>query len=90
MTAPLTLYALIDNIDLNTMTNLETLVSQHEELVRDYKKGHWDSAAFNANAMKGTWRGELDEFYDLVISTASEYSKTGDIWSGVRFTTPTE
>ena len=90
MSAPATLYALIETLDLNTSTNLESSVKQHDEMVKNYKNSQWDSAVFDANALKGCWKGELDEFYDLVISTSTENLQKGVIWDGIRYTIPTE
>jgi hypothetical protein len=90
MEKPMTLYALIDNIDLNTIPKMDSLTKQHQELIDVYKSGKWDSTEFIANSLKGSWRGELDEFYDMVLETARFYRTTNEVWTGVRHTTPIE
>ena len=88
MTAPITLHALIENIEMDKLPSLINLIQQHEAMVKFYKNSEWDKATFEAYAMKGQWHGELDEFYDLVIATSEEYRKSNSIWTGIRYTTP--
>ena len=89
MTEPTTLYAVIENIDINAISNLVDIIAQHQTMVEQYKNNEWQDAAFNANALKGSWKGEIDEFYDLVISTANEMIEKNLTWNGIRYTTPT-
>jgi hypothetical protein len=90
MKSPITLYALIPDIDISTISTIKDLCDQHQLLVDAYKTGDWDTAEFNANALKGSWQGEIDEFYDLVLETAQKYRNSQDKWTGIRYTTPTE
>ena len=90
MTSPLTLYALIETINFGQLARLPELVEQHETMVRAYKNNEWDVAEFNAHALKGQWRGEIDEFYDSAIEAISEMRKSKTIWNGVKYTTPKE
>jgi hypothetical protein len=88
MTAPITLHALIENIEIDKLPNLINMIQQHEAMVKFYKNSDWDKAIFDAYAMKGQWHGEIDEFYDLVIQTSEENKKSKSIWTGIRYTTP--
>jgi hypothetical protein len=90
MEKPLTLYALIEDLDINILTNLVDLSVQHAQLIKDYKDGNWDAAEINANALMGSWRNSIDEFYELVIQTCKEYRSTNTTWNGIRYTTPSE
>jgi hypothetical protein len=90
MTKPIILYALIEDPDIETITRLPDLLKQHHELVTAYKDSQWDVAKFNAYAMKGAWKGQLDEFYDLVAETSADYESRGEQWNGVRHTTPVD
>lgn len=90
MSAPLTLYALVNNFDLNTITNMTSLIQQHAALIDLYKNSKWDDAEFNANDLRGSWRGELDEFYDMVIETCQQHKKSNTTWDGIKYTTPME
>lgn len=87
---PVTLYSLIDNVDFSNFQNLPTLIDQHQEMIVAYKNSQWDKAQFLANSLLGSWNGELDEFYNLVLETASQMSKTNTVWDGVRHTNPQE
>lgn len=88
MTEPLTLYALIERIDFGTISKLSRLKEQHEIMIRAYKSNDFDTAENGANILKGSWHSELDEFYELVISTCKEMRNTNTTWTGVRYTEP--
>jgi hypothetical protein len=90
MENPIVLHALIEDIGLDLMPKLADLLEQHQLLVDSYKKGDWVTAEFNAYALKGSWNGDLDEFYDLVIATSTEMMESGETWNGVRYTTPVD
>ena len=90
MTSPITLYALIENIGIEVLPNLIGLMQQHEIMVRHYKKSEWEEAIFNANELKGNWRGEVDEFYDMVIETCNKNHENNTVWDGVKYTTPVD
>ena len=68
MEKPLTLYALIENIDISILSNLPNLISSHQNLISKYKNSNWIEAVFLANSLMGSWKGELDEFYQIVCS----------------------
>lgn len=90
MTNPITLYALIEDIGFEVLPNLIGLMQQHEIMVRHYKNSEWADASLNANTLKGNWRSELDEFYDMVIETCNEYQMNNATWNGIKYTTPSE
>jgi hypothetical protein len=90
MTEPITLYALIENIGLDLLPKLIGLMQQHEIMVRHYKKSEWEEAIVHATALKGSWNGEVDEFYDMLIETCKEYQNSNSVWDGVKHTTPIE
>ena len=90
MAAPITLYALIETIEFDKISRLPELCQQHQTMIEAYKNSKWDDAKFNAYALKGSWRGELDEFYESVISTVDELSQTNTIWDGIKHTIPSE
>ena len=90
LSEPIILYALIENVDINNIVNSNDIIEHHQILINAYKSSNWDVAESNANALKGTWGGELDEFYDLVLETVVKFRNSNEIWTGVRHTTPTE
>jgi hypothetical protein len=87
---PMTLYALIETVDLASLNKLPELINQHQILVDAYKNNKFDVAEFNANALMGQWKGELDEFYQSVVETVQAMRNNNEIWNGVRHTTPNE
>jgi hypothetical protein len=88
MEEPITLYALIENIDFTKLGSLNTLITQHEDMIRAYKSNNFKTAENDANALRGSWYGELDEFYDLVITTCRQMQDTNTSWDGIRYTEP--
>jgi len=90
MTNPITLYALIEDIGIEVLPTLIGLMQQHEIMVRHYKNSEWADAARNAMALKGQWRGEVDEFYDMVIKMCNECQQNNTTWNGIKHTTPAE
>ena len=90
MDKPLTLHALIEDMDITTISNLPILIEQHNRLIDNYKSSHWQQAINIANALRGSWKGALDEFYDLVIEISNQNQKDNLIWDGIRHITPSE
>ena len=88
MAEPITLYALIERIDLSNISRLSEFIEQHELMIRAYKSNDFDTAEAEANVLGGCWHSELDDFYDLVISTCKDMRDTNTIWTGVRYTEP--
>jgi hypothetical protein len=90
MEKPITLHALIDGMNMNILMNLPTLFQKHQLTIEAYKNSKWDEAETNALDLKGSWNGEIDEFYDLIIETAKTHKANNTVWNGVRQTTPSE
>lgn len=90
METPITLYALVENLNIFNLSNLPDLISQHQTMVTQYKDNQFDDAIFNANALLGQWDSELDEFYQLVISTSENYRDLEEKWDGIRHTKPAD
>jgi hypothetical protein len=88
MEKPIVLHALIEDVGLDMLPRLPDLIEQHQLLIDTYKSGKWETAEFNAYALKGSWNSDLDEFYDLVIETCLEMRDSNEIWNGIRYTTP--
>jgi hypothetical protein len=57
-------------------------------MIRAYKSSDWDTAENEANALRGQWRGEIDEFYDMLIEAVKEMRTSNTIWTGVKFIAP--
>ena len=90
MAKPLTLYAVVEYPSIQHFENLSNIVKQHADMIKNYKLGIWDTAIFQCYALKGSWLGELDEFYELVISSCNEMRDSNTVWTGVKYTMPLE
>lgn len=90
MTEPVTLYAVIENIELEIIPTMLDLIARHVTMIEQYKNSKWEDAIVNANALKGSWKGEIDEFYDIVLTTANKMLENNTTWDGIRYTTPVE
>lgn len=89
MKEPLTLYAVVEYPTMEHLYRLQSVIDQHVEMVDQYKNNKFDNAIFNAYALKGSWNGELDEFYDSVIEYSKQLQNSKTLWNGVKYTTPT-
>ena len=85
MIKPITLHAIIEYPTIDNFFKLEELIEQHRTMVYQYKNNHCDDAVFNAYALKGSWNGELDEFYEHVIEFCKSLQKQNQVWDGIRF-----
>jgi hypothetical protein len=90
MTEPLTLYAVIEKIDISEISTLEFFKAMHESMVESYKSSNWEQAAQLALGLVGQWHSELDEFYNLVIDFSTESAKVNRSWDGIKHTVPKE
>ena len=90
LSEPVTLYALIENLDVNDIMTLNDRITQHQLAVDAYKQSNWAEAKSHAAALKGSWKSEIDEFYDLVIAYSDDMLEKNATWDGIRHTSPVE
>ena len=90
MTEPLTLYAVVELINVSDISTLNFFREMHNDLIKAYKSGNWDRSIDLANGLKRQFNNELDEFYDLVIDFSTESAKVNRTWDGVKHTVPVE
>jgi adenylate cyclase len=58
--------------------------TQHMKFLELYRQGHWEVAANFANDLKKCWRGEMDQYYDMMIERINEYKENPPAkWDGV-------
>lgn len=88
MAEPITLYAVIDDLPLEEIVELESLKVYHSVLIANYKSGKWDRIATDVEPLMGKFRGELDSFYQNIIDFAAESAKLNKQWDGVRHIVP--
>lgn len=90
MTEPVVLHALIEHLDINDLQVLDKKINTHEKLVKDYKSNNFLNALADAESLRGSWQGQLDEFYDLVIKQCNEMIAKKETWNGILYITPKE
>ena len=57
---------------------------QHEKFLTLYRQGNWELAKKYATDLKDQWRGELSDYYDLMISRIQEFEVSQpEDWDGV-------
>jgi adenylate cyclase len=58
--------------------------TQHMKFLELYRQGHWEVAANFANELKQAWRGEMNQYYDMMIERINEYKENPPAnWDGV-------
>ena len=90
MAEPITLYAVIDDLPLEEIVELESLKIYHSVLIANYKAGKWERIAEDVEPLMGKFRGELDSFYQNIIDFAADSAKVNKQWDGVRHIVPQE
>jgi len=88
MPSPITLYAVIDDLPLEEIVELESLKVYHSVLIANYKAGNWDKIVNDVEPLMGKFRGELDSFYQNILDFSAESAKLNKQWDGVRHIVP--
>jgi adenylate cyclase len=58
--------------------------TQHMKFLELYRQGHWEVAAKYAGELKQAWRGEMNQYYDMMIERINEYKENPPAnWDGV-------
>jgi adenylate cyclase len=58
--------------------------TQHMKFLELYRQGHWEVSAKYANDLKQCWRGEMNQYYDMMIERINEYKENPPAnWDGV-------
>ena len=58
--------------------------TQHMKFLELYRQGHWEIAANYAIELKRRWRGEMDQYYDMMIERINEYKENPPTeWDGI-------
>jgi len=87
---PVTIHAVIDQVDLANISQLPGQKAKHDEMVVAYKTGNWSMAIALAESLTGVWQGDLDDFYKEVIDFSRESAILNKQWDGIRHTVPKE
>ena len=58
--------------------------TQHMKFLELYRQGHWEVAEKYASDLKKCWRGEMDQYYDMMIERIQEFRNNPPAkWDGV-------
>ena len=58
--------------------------TQHKKFLELYRQGQWEVAANYASDLKKCWRGEMNQYYDMMIDRINEYKDSPPAkWDGV-------
>jgi len=87
---PVTLYAVIDELPLEEIIELDNLKELHSQLIGHYKMGDWHLIEDAVRPLMGKFKGELDSFYQNILDFSAESAKLNKKWDGVRHIVPQE
>jgi len=71
----ITSYCVIDNLPLAEFPRLESNKHIHQQLIEQYRQQNWDFCRSALTALMGSWNGELDSFYDHLLSRITDYEE---------------
>ena len=58
--------------------------TQHMKFLELYRQGHWEVAAKYANDLKQCWKGEMNQYYDMMIERIEEFKVNPPAkWDGI-------
>lgn len=79
-------YALIDqeHISFDEIAKLDSIKDLHEALIRNYRKKNWDFCFEAIGHLKGTFKGEIDSFYDTISERITKFKDQDlpETWTG--------
>jgi len=80
-----TAYAVVEQVPLLEIANLERFTDLHENLMQEYRKRNWKYCEDAVEHLRGKWSGDLDTFYTELherVQTLKTRSLPDD-WTGV-------
>jgi hypothetical protein len=63
-----TYYCVIETMPLNEMQSAHIAADSHRHLIQAYQRQDWQFCLSAAKGLKGRWNGEIDSFYDILLS----------------------
>lgn len=82
---PVQSYCLVENLPIGEMFQLDTWLDLHKNLLVNYERRNWLYCEQAIEHLRGKWNGELDSFYDHLLSRITQFQQQdlpGD-WSPV-------
>jgi len=80
-----TAYAIIEQVPLLEMANLDSFKDLHTNLMQEYRKRNWKYCEDAIEHLRGKWSGDLDTFYTELhdrVQTLKTQPLLDD-WTGV-------
>jgi hypothetical protein len=80
-----TAYCLISDLTIEDMVDLEKKKQMHHDMMDLYKHAQWQQCRELALALRGSWQGAVDSFYDEILQrlTDLEQRPIAHDWTGV-------
>ena len=81
-----TAYCLVENIPIPEMATLENYVDLHENMMSNFYKRNWSFCEQAIEHLTGRWNGEVDSFYDNILTRITTLKNTEDLdesWNGI-------
>lgn len=80
-----TAYAVIEQLNINDIPELEQFKNLHSKLMENYRKKNWNFCEQAIDHLKNRWSGELKSFYDILGKRIKDYQETdpGEDFDGV-------
>jgi len=60
---PIKSYAVIENLPIPEMFNLDSMIDLHHNMIDHYHKKEWNYCLDALEHLHGRWNGEIDSFY---------------------------
>lgn len=78
-------FCVLTNVPLTEIHLLEQKNKMHSDMLWFYKKQQWGECIDLIKMLKGSWNGELDTFYDEIVSRINRFavSPPDESWDGV-------
>jgi hypothetical protein len=80
-----TAYCLVEKPSLDELANIEAYKKIHSDVVKYFKQQHWDYCEQALQGLMGKWGGELDTFYQDLLTRVANNKQSGvaDDWDAV-------
>ena len=79
-----TAYAVIEQVSLMELVNIERFKELHENLMLEYRKRNWKYCEDAIEHLRGKWNGDVDTFYTELYERMQTLKDQvlSDDWSG--------
>lgn len=79
-----TAYAVVEQVSLMEMVNIESFKTLHANLMMEYRKRNWKYCEDAIEHLRGKWNGDLDTFYTELYDRLQTLKDQmlSDNWSG--------